>query len=278
VNETRYCVLRFSPRPEDVEFMNVALLFSDERLGPVYGATFPKLACVDAGYNGKMLAEYIEHVAVQVRAHRTFEEGLKAIALSSSQLIHTRVRALQAEPTKELIATLKKAYLDHAPPRARRQQLQARHRVEKALDRILRPILPNTFRPARARTRDFLDPRVVAKLPHDFAVPRVIDVESVLVLLDGVHLESGLSSLQHRTFQIMANYKAMRELRHMIQDIENRPVHLGTVIAGNPANDERAEPADAISLLRDYSDSVSIDDAPAPELKAAMSMALPALV
>jgi hypothetical protein len=277
VTGVRYCILRFSPRPEDVEFMNVAVLFSDDKVGPIYGASFSKLACVHAGFSAKHLGQYVDFVASELRQHENFEAGLKAVVQSSAQLCHTRVRTLHCEPTKDALALLKKMYLDHAP-RTRTRQTFHRHRVEKALDSILRPILPQTFRAAPARTRDFLNHRVQAKLPHDFTVPRVISLESVLVLLDGVHLESALQSIQHRTFQIMANYKAMGEVRRMIEDIEQRTVHLGTVVAGNIENDGRAEPTDAIALLRDYSDSISVNDEPAKELEVAMSKALPALV
>lgn len=107
MNRNLYTVVKFSPIPEQTEYVNVALLFSDPRFGLVYDSKFPKLTCVAPNFDTEFLIEYMRAAMLPSQ-----EFAVRSVNLASAQFQLTPIRELAAPLTPEVARLLKRALLE----------------------------------------------------------------------------------------------------------------------------------------------------------------------
>lgn len=210
-----YQVVRFSPIPERVEFVNVAVLMYGERPELHYLPGFPKLRCVAGpSYPERLLVaelEYLERLVLQNGP----EEGRVAFERMTAQLkvmefVQTREFASAAQRDR----LIQQLLASHGKERRRRPR--TRPRIEAQLGEFIEGVsCSHAFLRARP-ARDLLgDERLAERVfgTIDYRVPRALASERGLLVLDAIDVASGREAVHRRFSQISEGFHAFGEAR-----------------------------------------------------------------
>jgi hypothetical protein len=101
---TKFSILRFSPDPEEVEYVNVAIWIEPRHM--VYDPEFPKLRCVAPGYDTTILKFYLDDL------HESASGSIESLMSKSSQFVVTTPKSLRAEMSEATVKELQRRYLN----------------------------------------------------------------------------------------------------------------------------------------------------------------------
>jgi len=252
---TQYSVVRFSPIPEQTEFVNVALLFSDRRWGLIYDDSFPKLTCIAPHVDTLFLVRYLKSVVASA-AEANFATTAGEVGRASSQFEIGPTRELTQPVTAELVAQLRKTYLSKAHHTHRKETMIERRRIEHQLENFLGRFLP-ADRPSiksKAKPNQYLSEEVVRRLRDTkFHVARIVSTPKHLIALDGVDLSWKPDVVERRAYQVSFAYDMLVGVAEPIRRFENRDVYRAALVFGRP---DSAKHEHAIDMLSKYASAV----------------------
>ncbi|MCK6501403.1 MAG: hypothetical protein L6Q38_18135, partial [Nitrospira sp.] len=228
-----FTIVRFSPNPEEVEHVNVALLLWDGQHRLVYDASFPKLSCIAPGFDARLLSFYLQKLESKIHSVPP-GEAARILGSFSSQLQILGPRELTGPPFDATLRVLIDKYLSRQPRRHRARE--GRERVESKVEQFLSSnvSLPADAILRRARPDSFLAPETVGILGvTNIHITRVISGERHLVLLEGLdlRLRSAMSVGAHAN-KVSYNYYLMGKIADDLKRIEHRQLHRATVLFG----------------------------------------------
>lgn len=228
-----YRVLRFSPAPEFVEPVNVALLVVDEKPRILHDNTFAKLECVSGGTDLEMLRFWLRSFQEEIESEKPGDPR-SVIAKSSGQFSLGEPREIAGVLTPKLEKTLMVAHLQRARY-AKRAEAQ-RHYIDTLLDHLILSGLGMSGEGFRKRVSpdQFLSPEVRRHLKSNgFSISRVYPAKRGLVLLDGLNLEADEDTVKRRAQDIGYAYHAMESVKGALRDFEGKEL-IRTAIVFRP--------------------------------------------
>ena len=105
-----YSVVRFSPCPEQIEYVNVALMLFGSEPEVRFDPDFPRLHCIEPGFDRVLLAEYLRALPRRIAAASP-DMVCNAVARISGQLELLPLRDFLEQPTEAHIERLFGRYL-----------------------------------------------------------------------------------------------------------------------------------------------------------------------
>jgi hypothetical protein len=268
----QYSIVRFSPVPEQTEFVNVALLFSDPRVGLVYDERFPKLTCIAPYFDTGFLVEYLSAVVANAGA-RDFQTAAGEVSRASAQFRLSAARELARPLTQDIVARLTKAHLARAEHTHRRETAAERRRIEPKLEEFLSRYMAKD-RPAvrlRAKPEQYLSDEIVKRLRDPkFTIARVVTTPDHLIAIDGVDLSLSDTAVERRAVSVSFAYDMLVGAAEPIRRFENRDVYRAALVFGQPRSVKQEH---AIDMLSRYASAVVRPDAVPPELAHLLSAA-----
>lgn len=248
-----FSILRFSPDPEDVEYINVAIRLESGRV--VYDPAFPKLRCIAPGYDTSSLKFYLDSLHEDF-AHANMDTFCELLKAQSSQFVATKPRVFHAVLSEDAIKDLQHRYLQRR--RLPSERHDAEQHVEAQLDALLGGMhIPTDNMLRRAGPAKFLSPDVVREVnPDGFHISRVLSGQSKLVLIDAINLHLRQKDYIDRRARDIA-YASYRisEIKGAIEAIEKRTPRRAVVVFGSEyaSEDPRLQFAlDSAILRSDY--------------------------
>lgn len=268
---TKYQVIQFSPVPEQAEFINVALLLHD---GPriIYDKSFPKLGCIESGFNKTLLAEYLLFWENCLQSSMPVDAFQKELSSSSSQFTIGRENLIYGPIDTQLEKSLMERFLSHGNRDKKRGRYDKY--VATKIDDYIYSILDRRYiDPSsilkQAPPRRFLSREAYQCLgSNGFKVARVINGLKDLVLLDGITIGSkhDPKRAQERATHIAYMFFRLKKIKSEISRIEHRSVHSAALIFDDeePHRDPHAE--FAIQVLERETDMLQYASQPSTEL------------
>jgi hypothetical protein len=261
----QYSIVRFSPVPEQTEFVNVALLFSDPRIGLIYDERFPKLACIAPFFDAEFLVEYLSAVIKSAGA-RDFAAAASEVHRATSQFRLSPACELARPATQQVIKQLKRVHLAKTEHTHRRETAAERRRIEPKLESFLAHFLP-ADRPSiksRARPSHYLSPEVVRRLRDPkFRIARVVNTPQHLIAIDGVDLSWNESVVERRAYQVSFGYDMLVGVADDIRSLEGRDVYRAALVFGEKRT---AKHEHALDVLSKYASAIVRPDSVPVEL------------
>lgn len=255
----QFSVVSFSPDPEEVEHVHVALLFSERQWGMVFDPRFPKLTCIAPRFDPGLIQGYLQDFANDT-ASRPFAEVPALLSGRSSQFRASEPRALITDLTPSLVELLKTKYLAKAPHSHARGKLR-NVRVELLLNgflserdiarvNVLRKPKPSDFL-SGAATRLLADPKL--------RLVRVINGPADIVVLDGLDLQAPVGNLRTRAVKISYSYFEMKKIADEVARADGKKLHLASLLFNHSAlNSEKRQ--HVVDVVRNYSDFIEDAD------------------
>jgi hypothetical protein len=278
-------VVRFTPDPEEVEPVNVALLlWGSDRPRLLFDETFPRLRCIAPNVDSSLVRYYLEDLSQRLAEDATPRERIGASLSSQFQL--SQPKRIVTQPTEEVLTTLKERYLRTPKMAAHASQGRVQAKlIESRLDQLLLSRLhvsgSNLMR--RASPKDFLSPETYQAIGgNGIVVARAIRGPHHLMLIDGVNLGlQPVTNIELRGQHIAAAFYKMGQLRDDLARIERRDLTRATVFFGQPSSENLRRYAARMEFLRDMlrtqSDLVEDADAPSHEFIEAVARATPSV-
>ena len=259
-----FSVVRFSPDPEEVEYVNVAVLVWFGSYELVIDRRFPKLNCVASGVSARLLREQIEYIT-QLLADVHPERLPEKARAMSAQFEVSKPRELVLQPPhsvdERVRELLRKRYL--AKPRATHTDASETIDVRTAtlVERFMGGLaIPTNKLLKRATPEEFLPLAVARKLTDTMKVTRVINGAQDLVLLEGLDLAKFPAAYaQQRAEQVAYNYYRLGKLRDELRQLATRQMHRAVLVFGEAMNEKTEF---AIELVKRDSDYVVATDRP----------------
>lgn len=246
-------VLRFSPDPEEIEYINVALLFENGRTNLVYENTFPRLACLLPSFDTKLLVYYLQDIQARISSE-SFSHAKKLIASESSQFIFTETQNLIQPVSKDLIHLLIMKYLGRTKQGLPSQQ---KNRVETKLNRYLIQNLSiaQDCILCRVAPKDFLSSNIVEKLgSNGIRIARSVKTQHHILLVDGIDCDPDrIESVEGRAQRIASNYFRLGRCKKDIQS-EGQELKRISVLLNKPWNAGNDRLGYVIKMLNEESD------------------------
>ncbi len=229
-----YQVVRFSPDPEVVEPVNVALFVANDRNSLVYDETFPKLSCVAPKFDRGLLDLYLRHLSTAVED--AGGEGARLISSASAQFSLTGPREILTSNINAFVQTLVERYLARAGSkrgeRAKAQQIQSR--LEDLL--VSKFEIPGDYLCKQAPPREYLSPEVRKHLAaEDFKFARVLSAREHLVALDAIDPEAPRADLERRALRIGYGFHQLGKVKDILEEAEGRKLYRAAIILGSSA-------------------------------------------
>ncbi len=258
-----YNLVQFSPLPEEIEFINVALILWGDRPRIVFEDSFPKLRCIAPNFDTELLEVSLHGLDRTLQA-ASVAEAHRVVNAYSAQL-----RAVEARPIHGSIddaaVVLRRRFLSR-PQRAESIQAQE-SRVsddEEGLDRMLGALgVPQHMLIRHAKPADYLTRPVMRRLgSNGFRTARVINGRRHLLLLDGLFLGGSGAALTQRVGKISFGFYRMGEVRSAVEDIEHRKLARVLVLMGK---DNETDPH--VQFVHRDLDLLEHASTPSPELR-----------
>ncbi len=260
-----FSIVRFSPDPEEIERVNVALLLWGAERSLFYRDDFPKLRCVAGdAFPRSFLREYLESLAQRARALPP-EESYVALNAVSAQVRVSRFRHAPQVADPAFVAGLAERYLDaHDPKRTR----ERRPSIESQLDDVLRTVLARGSIHRRPSPADLFgaDPAFVSVFGGGAPVhvARALSGARGHLLVDGLDLTAPAKDIEERTGRLSYAFHRFGQARSILhargQELHRLAVFLGDV---TPKSEHEAVRAWAREKLRTDADVVDAADAAA---------------
>lgn len=229
-----YRLLQFSPVPEFVEPVNVALIVDDGRTRILYDKDFRRLRCVVPDFNTKTLCYMLDYLDSNVATMES--EFITAyIANQSAQFSLSEIHPLETVPDKTILGALTDSYL-----RRFRTDLEGKDKassgyIESSLSRLLLEdvgVSESRLR-KRAKPSTFLRTNRAKNVfrKSNISVKRVLDGDRGIVLIDGIDLAKGNAKhLGDRTSSIAHAFFMFDKHRQEIERAEQRHVSRAAVV------------------------------------------------
>ncbi len=235
MNQAQFQILKFSPAPEFVDPVNVALLVYDGRTHVHYNEGFRRLACVAPNFDADSLSFQLRDYSEEVLG-LDLESAVAFIRSKSAQFQVSKPQNLSLSPSREVIGTLTRNYLLPLPrPAPERGKREDRY-IDSYLHDLLhkRVKIPEARVKRRAKPEDFLSRESVALFGQNgFSISRVIDGRQGIVLVDGINLEiKSQQSLRNRTEYIASTYFTVGQLQEQLELFEQRRLTRASVVFG----------------------------------------------
>lgn len=263
-----FSVLRYTPDPEDVEPVNVALVLWQDPPELLIDPKFPRLACLAEYADPDVVRFYLDDFGRRLGRP---EHGARA--LSSQFQVGDRKRIV-APLTEATLEMLRNKYLrKHRPALARFETIRAGHeqRVESVLDQLLvtRLHIPDGFVLRRASPKEFLSPQVFDRMGgNGFKVARAIRGPHDLLLVDGVNVgQRNFEQAQVRAQNIAAGYFKLNRVRDDLLRLEGRRMQTATILFGHAPPKRATKQEFLVTMLKTFSDHLMEDATPSPAFR-----------
>lgn len=225
-----YRVVRFSPAPEFVEPVNVALLLVDEKARLLRDERFSKLECVSGETDLGLLRFWLEQADEELREGKP-EDAHRVLSGRSGQVFLGEPREVVGGFSEDVERMLVESYLRKSR-KARAAELQRQY-IDTLLDGLLKDkvrVSPKPFL-KRATPRQFLSEEARKRLQSNgFTVSRVLNAQRGLVLLDGLNLGASEAAARNRAQEIGYAYDSMESVRKYLRDAEAKDLFRASVI------------------------------------------------
>jgi hypothetical protein len=265
--KTYYQVVRFSPDPEVVEPVNVALFVAGDRNSLVYDETFPKLSCVAPKFDRGLLDLYLRHLSTAVED--AGGEGARLISSASSQFSLTGPREILTSNINAFLQTLVDRYLARAGSKRGDQSKapQIQSRLEELL--VSKFGIPGDSLCKQAPPRDYLTTQVRQHLAaEDFKFARVLSASKHLVAMDAIDPEAPRADLERRALRIGYGFHQLGKVKAILEEAEGRKLYRAAIILGSSAKIPDTHLEFAKDTLQSRAEVVFDATIPSPEFLA----------
>lgn len=236
-----FSIVRFSPDPEEVEYINVALLiWSGSTNSLVMDESFPKLSCMAPGFSASLMRDYLRAIHRKV-CNSSVELAGREMQSYNSQFLAIGPRAIAGEFSESMIDILKHRYL--TKPRAQRStELAERHvarlgiRIDGVLGRM--SIAPDHVLRRAAPSR-FLSPDVALALGNHMRISRVINGDTSLIAIEALDL-SDEHGIRMKAERFAYNYFRLGKISELLSRVEGRDLLRTTLTFGQPRGESAA--------------------------------------
>lgn len=272
-----FSVVRFSPDPEEIEFVNVGIFLWGDRPRLVFDPTFQKLACVAPHADHGMLGLSLTTLASSLGDCKPEEAVPRARSLSAQFQVTAPRHIFTSASSDSVEAALKTKYLVKPPHRHAPDYSPRQTGIERRVDAYVQSTLnvKSGRLMRKARPSSFLSAQLLMKHPvHDFVVARVINGLKSLVLLDGLDLTRSASYLQTHASKIARTYYWMRGVAADVEQIEGRSVLCATLLFGENSTDDTKF---VVDLARKYSTHLEYESSPDSRFRKKIESAADAL-
>jgi hypothetical protein len=225
-----YRVVRYSPAPEFVEPVNVALLLVDEKARLLRDEKFSKLECVSGETDFGLLRFLLEEAEEELRRGKP-EEAHLVLSGRTGQVVLGDPREVVGGFSEDVERMLIESYLRKS--RKTRAAESQRHYIDTLLDGLLKDKLHVSPKPflKRATPRQFLSDGARKRLQSNgFSVSRVLSAQRGLVLLDGLNLGASEAAARNRAQEIGYAYDAMESVRNYLREAESKDLFRASVV------------------------------------------------
>jgi hypothetical protein len=256
-----YRLVKFSPVPECVEPVNVAVLLVDRSPRIVTDFKFQKLGCVAPFFNKSVLEFWIKELSEELSGlNATDGERVSNIITSrTSQIKLGAPNFVSRDFTKAIEDRLINVYLKRQDslPKISEEHIQyVDTLIDDAIDRsslVFGEVLK------RAKPTRFLSSRSLALLPTSTVkFSRVINSPKSLILVDGLNLAvTNRAQLRQRAAEIDFGFYAFSGIKGEVEEIEGKELTRASFVFNAPAFPD-AETQHVIRLLTQDSD-IKID-------------------
>lgn len=251
-------VVRFSPAPEYIESVNVALLIIDSNPRLVSDSQFEKLSCIAPSFDPSVLQVWLDCVSDELRTIPPAEIPI-ALTSKTAQIQMGKEHYLERDVPQELEQRLIRTYLKKAHRGNKQSEEHLRY-----VDSLISDLIGNTALMLgellkRAKPDSFLRPSSAALLSvRNVKFSRVIVAPKALILMDGLNLAvASRAQLKQRAFEIDFGFFAFGEVKQKIESLEEKEI-LRTSFVFNAPSELDKETHALIDLLKRDSD-LSVD-------------------
>ncbi|MDR3378522.1 MAG: hypothetical protein P4M10_07540 [Verrucomicrobiae bacterium] len=225
-----YRVVRYSPAPEFVEPVNVALLLVDEHARLLRDDRFPKLECVSGETDVGLLSFWLEEIEEEIRRSNP-EDAHLVLTGRTSQIALGDPREIVGGISDDVEQMLIDSYLRKSR-RVRAAESQRQY-IDTLLDVLLKEkvhVSPKPFL-KRATPQQFLSDEARKRLQSNgFTISRVLNAPHGLVLLDGLNLGASEAAAGNRAQEIGYAFDAMESVRKYLREAESKDLLRASVI------------------------------------------------
>lgn len=232
---TCYRILKFSPAPEFLDPINVALIISNGRTSVYYDKTFRRLRGVAPSIDIDSM-DFLVHELNQEIADKPIESIDEQILATSSQMSLSEVRPLLTDLNESVVNSLIASYLLPVGKRLSIRQSPEEHYVDTYLhDFLQKQIRVDTSKLLkRALLTEFLSsPSIDLMGRNGMRIRRVFPGRRGIILVDAINLE--LTSRRYLDWQadnIAYAYYRVGKFRPQLEGIEHRFIRRASVVFG----------------------------------------------
>lgn len=261
----QYSVVRFSPNPEEIERVGVAIyLWSTRQM--IFDHEFPRLCCLAPGFNTSLL----------LRSLRFLEKSLAESSTDTFDRVLPLSPQFHLEPPRTIGSTLPDAleilrwrYLGKGreAPAENPRGSEGRKHLETKLQTFLTQTtgIPESSFLKRASPASFLSHDLASRLAGDkIVIPRVLNGRDHLVTIDAINLAvHSPKSIIGRAALVAYNFFRIGQLRAEIEKQEHRELMRIVVVLDGENHDTKSQ----IEYVQRDADLVESDLSPSPALK-----------
>ncbi|MBA4388676.1 MAG: hypothetical protein C0404_11895 [Verrucomicrobia bacterium] len=232
--KSTYRILRFSPVPEFLAPVNVALVINDGALRVHYDKDFRRLRCVVPDFNTASLSYMLDYLGSHT-ARADDEFITDYIAGQSAQFELTAPRPLETSQGKNVITVLTENYLRQLKDHVAILPERDRGYIESTLNQfiLMSAVVSKDIIRKRAKPSSFLRSARARNLFHgtDLVIKRVVDGAHGIVLIDGIDLTTeSIAHLGNRTASIAHAYYMFGKHRKELEDAEQRRLRKASIV------------------------------------------------
>jgi hypothetical protein len=258
-------VVRFSPVPEYLEPVNVALLIIDQRPRLVSDFVFEKLACISPSFDREVLQVWLKSIAEEIRGLPPAEISSR-LTSRTSQIQLGRENYIKSDIHEPLEQHLIQTFLKKAPRPTRSSEKHLQY-IDTLIDGVIgRSDLMYGDVLKRAQASSFLTPESVSKLAtSSIRFSRVIVAPRALVIMDGLNL--GITSraqLRLRAAEVGFGFFQFGEAKGAIETIERKEILRASLAFNRPSAPDKE--LDCILALLKRDSDISVDTASSDEV------------
>ncbi len=230
-------VVRFSPVPECVEAVNVAVLILDSHPRLVSDFQFEKLACVAPSFNPEALRVWLESAAEEIKAG-SIDDITQRLTARTAQIELSRQHFIGRDVPRDLEENLIDVFLKKQR-RLTKQSEPHIHYVETLIQAMIEPANIQSGRVLkRAKPENFLRSESLKLLTTpSIRFARVIDSPRSLVIMDGLNLAvTSRSQLRQRASEIGIGFYSFGDAKREIENIEQKKIVRTAFVFNRPTD------------------------------------------
>lgn len=227
-------LLQFSPAPEILEPVNVALIVSDRGNLIHYDKRFPRLAKLARDFNVSAIVPILEDYEDRIRNFEA-NEIKTFVRARSGQWNVSEPRLLTENPKPKDLSALIRSYLGPIGKRRREPRERKPDRIESFLDHIVSENIgnPATRILSNAHPDRFLSSRALNLLgSNGFSFSRVVSGKHGILILDGIDATKNSRATENQMDEIAYAFFRIRKRQAALQEIEGRNITLAAVAFG----------------------------------------------